>query len=100
MKIVAILLLLSLPAEARGVKKALLKVAEHVALGGGVELGMSQVAGGSSARRVAVGLSSAALVAGWKEGSDAVCGSDTKKQAAWHAATQMLGAGAAAAIKH
>lgn len=98
--VVLILLFASVNLEAQPIKKILLKVAEHVSLGAGTELGMYEIAGGSSRRRVAVGLSTAALVAGFKESADAVSGADTKKQAAWHAFSILAGAGIAAAVKH
>lgn len=80
-------------------RHALVHFAEHVALGVGVELGISQIAGGGPNRRMAAGLSSAALVAGFKEGSDAISGRDTRREAAWHAFSQMIGAAIAAGAR-
>jgi len=79
-------------------KKVLVRVAEHVAIGAGTEVAVSQVAGG--ARKWPAGLVAAGAVAGFKEGSDAVAGRDTKKQAALHALTIVAGAGAAILAKH
>jgi hypothetical protein len=98
MRLVAILLLCSIPSPAQGVKKFLRRAAEHVSLGAGVEIAVSQVAGG--AHKYPAGILAAGLVAGFKEGSDAVAGRDTKKQAAWHAFCILAGAGSAAAVKH
>jgi hypothetical protein len=97
-RLVLFLLLCSLPCHARHVKSTLLKVAEHVSLGVGVEITVSRVAGGPN--KYAAGIVAGGLVAGFKEGSDAVAGRDTKKQAAWHAATILAGAVIAAAAKH
>jgi len=71
---------------------------EHLAIGAGTEVGISQAAGGS--QKYTAGLLAAAGVAGFKEGADAWAGRDTKKQAAWHALSIVLGAGIAVAIKH
>ena len=94
------MLLLAVPAaHARPKwKKVLIHAAEHVALGAGTEVAVSQVAGGP--RKYWAGITAAGIVAGFKEGTDAVAGRDTKKQAAWHALTIMAGAGIAAAARH
>lgn len=84
--------------EAQGWKKRLLTAVEHISLGAGVEIGVSRLAGGPN--KYTAGIVAAGLVAGFKEGSDAVAGRDTKKQAACHAFIQIAGAGLAAGIKH
>ena len=76
----------------------LLKFIEHAAIGAGVEIGISQAAGGS--QKYVAGLLAAGTVAGFKEGSDARSGRDSKKQAAWHAFSILVGAGIAAGLKH
>ena len=76
----------------------LLQVLEHVSFGAGVEIGMSQAAGGPS--HVAMGMGSAAIVAGLKEYADYQAGKDTKKQAITHALTIVAGAGIAAGAWH
>lgn len=94
-----VLLVFSAPLQAQSHKKAILKkLAEHVSLGAGIELGMSEIAGGK--HKYPVGLSAAALVAGFKESADAIAGADTRKQAAWHATCIMIGAGIAAGVRH
>jgi hypothetical protein len=55
-------------------KNTLLKFLEHAGLGAAVELGISQAAGGSS--KYGAGVLSAGVVAGFKEGSDAIAGRD------------------------
>jgi hypothetical protein len=92
------LLLCSLPCHARHVKSTLLKVAEHVSIGVGVEIAVSRTAGGPG--KYPAGILAAGVVAGFKEGSDAVAGRDTRGQAAWHAFCILAGAGIAAAAKH
>lgn len=73
---------------------ALLKVrwlafGEHLALGAGTEAGISYAAGGEA--KWPAGLAAAALVAGFKEGADASADRDTKRQAAFHAFSVLLG---------
>ena len=92
------LLLCSLPCHARHVKSTLLKVAEHVSIGVGVEIAVSRAAGGPN--KYAAGIIAAGAVAGFKEGADAIAGRDTRGQAAWHAATILAGGVIAAAVKH
>jgi hypothetical protein len=91
------LLLCSIQSPAQSMRKVL-RTVEHLAIGAGVEIGVSQAAGGS--RKYAAGLIAAGAVAGFKEGSDAVAGRDTKKMAAIHALTILAGAGFAVAVKH
>jgi len=79
-------------------KKVLVRVAEHVSLGAGTEIAVSQAAGGP--KKYLAGISAAGIVAVVKEGSDVVAGRDTKKEAAWHALTIVAGAGIAAAARH
>jgi hypothetical protein len=90
-------LLCSIQSPAQGMKK-ILHAVEHLAIGAGVEIGISQAAGGS--HKYAAGLIAAGTVGGFKEGSDAVSGRDTKKRAAIHALTILAGAGIAVAVKH
>jgi hypothetical protein len=71
---------------------------EHLAIGAGTEVGISQIAGGAG--KYPAGISAAAIVAGFKEGADASSGRDTKKQAAFHAISIVVGAGIAALVKH
>ena len=52
-------------------------------------------AGGDSKWKA--GIAAAGLVAAFKEGADAVAHRDTRKQAAWHAFSILVGAGIAAA---
>ena len=72
--------------------------AGHLALGAAVEPGIAAIAGGR--QKYAAGLSAAALVAAFKEASDALAGRDTRKQAAWHAFSVLLGAGIVAGAWH
>jgi hypothetical protein len=92
------LLLCSVPSPAQHIKRNLLRIAEHVAIGVGVEIGVSRAAGGP--KKYAAGIVAAGAVAAFKEGSDAVCGADSKKMAAIHALTILAGAGIAAATSH
>lgn len=95
--LLAALLLCSSFSPAQTAKKVV-HALEHLAIGAGVEIGVSQAAGGS--HKYAAGLIAAGAVAGFKEGSDAVSGRDSKKQAAIHALTILAGAGLAVAVKH
>lgn len=79
-------------------KKQFTVALEHLALGAGTEIAISQSAGG--ANHYPAGLVGAGLVAGFKEGSDAVSGRDSKKMAALHALTIVAGAGIAALVWH
>jgi len=79
-------------------KKVLVRVVEHVSLGAGTEIAVSQTAGGP--KKYLAGISAAGIVAVVKEGSDVIAGRDTKKEAAWHALTIVAGAGIAAAARH
>lgn len=72
--------------------------AEHLALGAGTEAGISAIAGGG--KKYPAGLTAVAVVAAFKEGADAVAGKDSKKQAAWHALSIVLGAGIVAGAWH
>jgi hypothetical protein len=92
------LLLCSVQSPAQHVKRNLLRVVEHVALGAGVEIAVSRTAGGPG--KYPAGIVAAGAVAGFKEGADAITGADTKKMAVWHALTILAGAGIAAAVKH
>jgi hypothetical protein len=92
------LLLWSIPSPAQHVKRNLLRVVEHVALGAGVEIAVSRTAGGPG--RYPAGILAAGITAGFKEGADAISGADTKKMATWHALSILAGAGIAAAVKH
>jgi hypothetical protein len=93
------LLLCAIQGEAQHhMKRFLVKAAEHVSLGAGVELGVAYAAGGP--KKYGAGILAAGLVATFKESADAIAGRDTKKQAALHALTQLAGAGIAAAINH
>jgi len=78
--------------------RATAKVAGHLTIGAATEIGVSQAAGG--AEHWPAGLLAAGAVAGFKEGSDAVSGRDTRKQAVWHALTIVAGAGISAAAWH
>jgi hypothetical protein len=82
------------PAKSHEVRNAFL----HLGLGAGVEIGVSQAAGGP--QKYGAGLLASGLVAGFKEASDAIAGRDTKKQAIFHALTIVAGAGIAAAAWH
>jgi hypothetical protein len=88
--------LLCATATYAGPKKVLLHLAEHVTLGAGVEIATAQAAGGPS--HVAVGMTSAAIVAGLKEYVDYQTGKDSKKMAFVHALEIVGGAGAAAQL--
>jgi hypothetical protein len=71
---------------------------EHLALGAGTEIAVSQVAGGP--RKYGAGLLGAGITAGFKEGADWQAGRDTKKKAIRHFLMIALGAGIAAAAWH
>jgi hypothetical protein len=83
-------------------KKFFTHLAEHLAIGAATEIGISQLAGGP--QKYTAGLVAVATVASFKEGTDALdpdkTTGDTKKQAAFHAATILVGAGIMAAIRH
>lgn len=97
-RLIALLLILSLPCAAKSKKKFFVTLAEHVSLGAAVEVGVSQVAGGP--QKFEAGLLAAGLVAGFKESADAIAGRDTRKQAAIHALEIVAGAGVMAAVRH
>jgi hypothetical protein len=92
------LLLCSVPSPAQHIKRNLLRIAEHVAIGAGVEIAISRAAGG--ANKYTAGIIAGGAVAAFKEGSDAICGADSKRMAAIHALTILAGSGIAAAVKH
>jgi hypothetical protein len=99
----AVLFLLPMQARANPFSKAghWLKVngpaaLEHLALGSGTEVAVSYAAGGP--RKYGAGILAAGLVAGFKEGADAVAKRDTKKEAAFHALTIVAGAGIAIGV--
>lgn len=98
MKRLVVLLLLCSVCSAQNVKRTLLKIAEHVAVGAGVEIAVSRTAGGPG--KYPAGIVAVGLTAGFKEGADAVAGRDSKKMATWHALTILAGAGVAAAASH
>ena len=70
----------------------------HLAIGAGTEAGISAIAGGP--RKWPAGLTAATVVAAFKEGSDAVAGRDTRKQATVHALMIVAGAGIVALAWH
>ena len=70
-----------------------MNLAEHLALGAGAELGTSRAAG--NFRNWPPGLVAVGLVAGFKEGADAISGRDTKREAIFHALSILAGAGIA-----
>jgi len=76
-------------AQAKPKLKTVVRVAEHLAIGAGVQLAVSQAAGG----RWQPGLIAAGAVAAFKEGTDALDGKDTRGMAALHALTILAGAG-------
>lgn len=84
-------------AAPHSIKKLLVKVAEHVSLGAATELGVAH-AGARRHADWAAGLVAVGVVAAAKEGSDAIAGRDTIRQAAWHASMIALGGGIAAAV--
>jgi hypothetical protein len=102
--LLAILLLNPFPAKANPFSKighfvkANATVFEHLALGAGTEIAVSQAAGGS--KKYGAGILAAGIVAGFKEGADAVAKRDTKKEAAIHALTILAGAAVAVVVKH
>jgi len=77
-------------------KHSFARFLEHVAIGAGVYATVSGTAGW----KPVPGLLGAGLIAGFKESSDAIAKRDTKKQAAFHAVSILIGAGITAAIKH
>lgn len=91
-------LLLGGTAEGQSKKHKVLTALEHLALGAGTEVAVSQAAGGP--QKYQAGLLASGIVAGFKEGADAVAGRDTKKQAFLHAITIIGGAGIAALAYH
>ena len=99
-----VMCLLSSHVSAQGphYKKFFVHLGEHLALGAGTEVGISQLAGGP--QKYTAGIVATGAVAGWKEGTDALDKDrktgDTKKQAAWHAFSILAGAGIVAAIRH
>jgi enoyl-CoA hydratase/carnithine racemase len=78
--------------------KPVVTAIEHLALGAGTQLAVSQAAGGPS--KYGAGLVATGILASVKEGSDVVAHRDTKKKAILHALTIMVGAGAVAAARH
>ncbi len=64
-------------------------------MGAGTEMVVAQAADSQS--KIAPGILAAGIVAGFKEGADAVARRDTKRMAAWHAFSILLGAGISAA---
>ena len=88
--LVAILILNGAGAQARPHPKlkAVARVAEHLAIGAGVQFGVQRAAHG----QWQPGLIAAGAVAAFKEGTDALDGRDTKKMAALHALTIFAGA--------
>lgn len=73
-------------------------ISEHLAIGAGTEVGISELAGGSD--KYAAGITAAALVAAFKEGTDAAAHKDTKRSAFIDAMEIVFGAGIVAAIRH
>jgi hypothetical protein len=92
------LLLCSVPSPAQHIKRNLLKMVEHISVGTGVEIAVSRTAGGPN--KFVAGIVAGGLVAGFKEGADAVAGRDSKKMAAIHALYILAGSGIAAAASH
>jgi hypothetical protein len=92
------LLLCSVPSPAQHIKRNLLRIAEHVAIGAGVEIAVSRAAGGP--HKYAAGIIAGGAVAAFKESADAICGADSKKMAAIHGLTILAGTGLAVAVKH
>jgi hypothetical protein len=81
--------------------KAVLKVGEHLLLGAAIQTGVTYAAGGPhSDNALRAGAASCLLVAGFKEGSDALAGADTSKQAFIHASTIAIGCGAMIGLNH
>lgn len=72
---------------------------EHAAIGAGTYAGITALDHGAHPRWV-VGISATAAVAGFKEGSDANNGKDTRKQAIKHALMILAGGGVTAALWH
>lgn len=91
--------LVAIPCQAQPSSKLkkVLTVVEHLALGAGTQLAVSYAAGGPN--KWPAGLVAAGIVAGFKEGADAVAKRDTPKQAAIHALTILAGAGVTAAVE-
>ena len=79
-------------------KAEVVRLAEHMAIGAGTEVGISQLAGGS--QKVTAGVTASAAVAVAKEGSDYHNKKDSLKMAVIHALEIMAGAGTAVLIRH
>lgn len=86
------------PPAAKRPRVSISHLFEHLAIGAGSYAALGALAGPD--RRWRVGLSGAALVAGWKEGTDAYNGKDSRKMAIFHALTILGGAGIVAAFWH
>ena len=76
----------------------LVPISEHLGIGAGTEVGISELAGGP--QKYAAGITAAALVAAFKEGSDVRAHRDTKRSGFVDALEIIAGAGIAAAIRH
>lgn len=80
-------------------RRAVVRLAEHLAIGAGSCAAITALDHGAHPRWAPC-IATTALVAGFKEGSDANNGQDTRKEAIRHALMILAGGGATAALWH